>query len=326
MTTSNPESAGISKTYVASTYLRGVSPANFTYGNIRSSGIWESGTVRVANLNESYLPMPIIVEPTSAIIEANTTHCFETFLNIKGGGEFPNEIPFLNRSITKTNTAYFIVKVKVPRIKFQIDPQQLIKIETFEEAIQNTMRNMSLSTIDQNKQIFNVFNSYGWFVPTNFTVGSVYTESFATVPESSQHEETIKNEMMANVKLSYDSVHGGKKPCECGWFKRMLHYIFPFWFHCHQKNEMEIIESIKASVGANGALDMENFVKQMDNENYWDIIEYDGYYPTILFLPIKLRCEIIKLFPSNAVLQYREFKYLDYVKKAMAEDPILPIN
>lgn len=83
-----------------------------------------------------------------------------------------------------------------------------------------------------------------------------------------------------------------------------------------KKNEKEKIKTVKTSVGANGVFDMENFVKEMDNANYSNIIEYNGC-PTILLLPLNWRLHT-----------HGQLKYADYIEyayqKTLAEDTNLP--
>lgn len=178
-----------------------------------------------------------------------------------------------------------------------IDQKQLVATPEFFNKIRNillTEQNSTLteqdSTLTAGIEIVKALNEYGWYVPTHYILGGSYRA--VEVGEAREAEE-ITNKL----KDALEDLYSGFSLLKI--WRRIITFI--------TLKGAEI-----SSVGANGAVEIENFKKNVKNDENWEVIQYLDFYPTLSLLPSEVLDGCIMILGNPDLHEHQNYIYIDH--------------
>lgn len=281
---------------LASRFLRGMTV------NI-GKGKWEMTMQTVAEFRESHLgPMERIPE-TEVLFESNYTSSRAVFeRKVDGINEAHLSVssPFVSveTSVAQSNSdqhsssssiVYSVARVVRRKKEIEIEVRNLRPSEQFKVDLYNIVIDRS-SSLQRARNLVELLNKYGWYVPTRYIMGGAFIMHSSTSTSSTTDIAKWSLEIKAKLEGSYSvvsaSVGGSHKDSTSTTNTR----------------ESESRNEEKTSIGANGALDVETFLKNVENSDNWKIVQYVDFYPTLLLLQDNspwILTECIKLLRNN---------------------------
>lgn len=292
---------------IANRFLSGMQPDNDT-------GKWKMLMTKVAVFKSNFQPLerkPSDISDNQ--FESNSFLVREKFERaIEGIDETTLSVstPWVsaNAGYTQTNTdesssssemIYSYARYVCGKKEVEIDPLQLLPSRPFVKKLDAIVGHEYPSNLQRAIDLVKTLNEYGWYVPVHYVLGGSFRIQEETQKTAKSSLEKTSKSLRAGLEASFKSIASVSANTK----------------HDHsdttrQSNETELSNAQKSSVGANGALDIQSFLTNVENEENWQIIRYIKFYPTLVLLKTSddwTFVECVKLL--------RNYYYFDEIKQ-----------
>lgn len=213
-------------------------------------------------------------------------------------GNFENSQSNHNQSIQTTETVYSYARLLRSQREIKINAMKLKASGAFVEEIRNIARDNTLPSLERAKNLVRTLNKYGWYMPVHYIVGGAYRECEFTQKDDRTDLAEHAKLLQIGLEASYGAVTasiGGKTTTTISNSLR---------------NETQTHKVEKSSVGANGAISIETFLDNVNDEKNWKIIKYIELYPTLLLLERSNNWSF-----TECIYLLRDHCYLDSIKQ-----------
>lgn len=308
---------------------------NFLHGMRYSGNKWELSPEKVAEFDGNY--QPTLMRPHHETeFESNYTLSKETFeKSIEGIRELSASVDVSTffsakgshqdssnqQQSSSVQTVYSFARVLCNRRDVTIDVSRLVPSAAFVDEIEFIMNGSYMAEVERAKDMVLTMKKYGWFIPVHYTLGGAFREHEITRTTDLTDIEKRSESLKAELKIAFGSVFaasGGMQDTSSS--------------SVTQGSRSETRSIKKTSVGANGAIDMQTFITNVDKEENWQIIQHKQFYSTLMLLEKDhswlLRAVVkllnnhfykprVKQLESNVDLE----KYLGELRGAVAVNP-----
>lgn len=207
-------------------------------------------------------------------------------------------------------TEYITGKYIVRKVMAQVQMGDLVVEPAFEKAVDSAISS-NANPFQQYYALLKVLNSWGYYIPLEFSLGGVlYSSDSTTITEYTQ-AESEKQEFGGSFKAKFEDIGGGGEYSHAQGSSQST----------TRSNKYQIT-SFDQIGGRDGTTDSyENWAKSLDKAIYWNVASYDMLFPTIgLIKDVSLQNTCISLmdqfssYPHAVEVQ----PYLDMTRYATA--------
>ena len=191
-----------------------------------------------------------------------------------GGGEAEYKHEKSKETSTTKVTEYITGKFILRKVRIRVEMDSLILNKDFETKVIQAIKRHPNNEFNQYYSLLEVLNEWGYYVPTQFTLGGMLYSSDHTTIKDYSESETRKKEYGGSFKAAFKGIGGGASYKHAEGSTQST----------TTSDRFQITSFSQIGGKADTSNDYSEWAKSLDKAIYWNVASYEELVPVVALL------------------------------------------
>lgn len=211
---------------------------------------------------------------THSLQETNTNSGSVSLASPTVGGEAEFKFEQSKNQSSSEVTQYITGKFLVRKVALQVDLENYVASDDFNEAIHKALLKYSDNDFKTCKAVVEVLNEYGYYIPKEYNLGGALFSSDSTTITEFSESETNRQEFGGSFKAAFTSIGGGASYNNASGSTQTT----------TQTDKFQITSLLQVGGRAGTSNDYSEWAKTLDKAIYWGVATFDEMLPSVAIL------------------------------------------